>query len=382
MGGTMGKFETNALIMLRTETLNPNFYRTFCPELSYSGMKFEVITLKDIAKALGLSTSTVSRALRDSYEISERTKKRVLEYAERFNYQPNPAALGLKERRTRSIGVIVSEIANTFFSQAINGIESIAYDRGYHVLIAQSHESYDREVANLQYLTSRSIDGLLISLSTETKDTKNLDKLHEKGLPIVFFDRVAENIPTHIVTVDNFHGAYNIVKHLIQTGYRHIALLSNAKHLSISVERVNGYLKALEDNHISLPENYIQFCPHGGLVEEEIGVALNCWFSSKKKPEVIFAAGDKLTVGCLRLLKRKGIRVPQDVGLVAFSNSELMDLFNPPLTTVRQPAFEMGQIATTLLINLIESRRPVTEFEKKVLPTQMLIRDSTAGKKR
>lgn len=345
-------------------------------------MKFEVITLKDIAKALGLSTSTVSRALRDSYEISEETKKRVQKYAEEFHYQPNPAALGLKERRTRSIGVIVSEIANNFFSQSINGIESIAYNRGYHVLIAQSHESFDREVANLQYLTSRSIDGLLISLSTETKDTQHINKLHEKGLPIVFFDRVAENIPTHKVTVDNFHGAYNIVKYLIQTGYRNIALLSNAKHLSISIERMDGYLKALEDNHVSLPAYYVQFCPHGGLVEKEIEKSLDILFSSKKKPEVIFAAGDKLTVGCLRLLKSKGIRVPQDVGIVAFSNSELMDLFNPPLTTVRQPAFEMGQIATELLINLIESKRPVTEFEKKVLPTQMLIRDSAVGKKR
>src|SRR6188508_1964236 len=153
-------------------------------------MKFDSVTIKDIAKELNLSTSTVSRALRGSYEISEETKKQVLEYAEKINYRPNPIALSLKERRSRSIGVIVPEIANNFFSQAINGIESIAYNRGYHVIISQSHESYEREIVNVKHLSSRSVDGLLVSLSTETKDVEHFKELNDKGLPLVFFDRV------------------------------------------------------------------------------------------------------------------------------------------------------------------------------------------------
>src|SRR4029078_12606151 len=153
-------------------------------------MKFEAVTIKDIAKALGLSTSTVSRALRDSYEISPETKKLVLEYAEKINYHPNPIALSLKERRSRSIGVIVSEIANSFFSQAIDGIESIAYKNGYNVIISQSRESAEREQSNLNYLTSRSIDGILVSVSAESKDFSNFRELYERGVPIVFFDRV------------------------------------------------------------------------------------------------------------------------------------------------------------------------------------------------
>ena len=153
-------------------------------------MKFEAITIKDIAKALGLSTSTVSRALRDSYEISAETRKLVLEYAEKLNYRPNPIAQSLKEKRSRSIGIVVCEVANNFFSQVINGIESVAYKKGYYVIISQSHESFEREVANTQYLASRSVDGLLISLSTETTDLSHLNKLHDKGLPIVFFDRI------------------------------------------------------------------------------------------------------------------------------------------------------------------------------------------------
>lgn len=340
------------------------------------GMKFEASTLKDIAKALGLSTSTVSRALRDSYEISEKTKKQVIEYAEKINYHPNPAALGLKTSQTRSIGVIVSEIANTFFSEAINGIESIAYDKGYNVIILQTHESYKREVENLNYLASRSIDGLLISLSTETNDVKHIREWHNKGLPITFFDRVPSEIVTHKVTADNFGGAYNIVQHLLKAGFTRIAHLTNVNHLSITKERLKGYKKALEDNGIPVHPYYIQHCPHGGSLEEEIDQALDNLLSLEEKPEVIFAAGGRLSTGCLRLLKARGIKVPKDMAMVGFSNSEVMDLFNPPLTAVRLPAFEMGCDAAELLFSLLESRYPVTEFENRVLPTQIMIRDS------
>lgn len=203
-------------------------------------MKFEATTIKDIAKALGLSTSTISRALRDSYEISEETKKLVLECAEKLNYRPNPIALSLKERRSRSIGVIVCEIANNFFSQIINGIESVAYERGYNVIIAQSHESYEREIMDLQFLASRSVDGLLISVSTETNDINHLKSLHDRGLPIVFFDRTLEGLNTHSVIVDNFNGAYLATEHLIKNGYKNIAAITNSEFLSITNERLAG----------------------------------------------------------------------------------------------------------------------------------------------
>src|SRR5690349_21244427 len=201
-------------------------------------MKFEAVTIKDIAKELGISTSTVSRALRDSYEISTETKKLVLECAERLDYRPNPIALSLKEKRSRSLGIVVCEIANTFFSQIINGIESIAYNRGYHVIISQSHESYEREVIDLQYLASRSIDGLLVSVSSETIDNRHFEAFLEKGLPIVFFDRAAENIKTHKVIVDNFQAAYEATIHLVRNGYRKIAHVTHSAHLSLAKERL------------------------------------------------------------------------------------------------------------------------------------------------
>jgi LacI family transcriptional regulator len=336
-------------------------------------MKFAAATIKDIAKALGLSTSTVSRALRDSHEISTETKQLVLEYATRINYHPNPIALSLKEKRSRSIGVIVAEIANSFFSQAINGIESVANDKGYNVIISQSHESYDKEVMTLQYLASRSIDGLLISVSTATKDLQHLKALHDRGFPIVFFDRIVEDINTHKVMVDNFRGAYDATMHLIKQGYNNIATITNSENLSITRERVAGYVEALAQKHIKSRKQLIKYCFHGGMLLSEVEEAITQLLKVRPRPDAIFAGSDKLTTGCMRVLKRKGIRIPDDIALVGFSNSDIIELLDPPLTVVRQPAFEMGQVATELLLQLIESKRPVKDFERKILATSLIV---------
>lgn len=340
-------------------------------------MRFEAITIKDIAVALGLSTSTVSRALRDSHEISIETKKIVCSYAKEHNYRPNPIALSLKEKRSRSIGVVVCEIANSFFSQIINGIESIAYDRGYNVVISQSHESYKREVLDLNYLASRSIDGLLISVSTETTDFEHLKTLHNKGLPIVFFDRIVDDIQTHKVVVDNFSGSYDATKHLINNGFRRIANMSISKHASISQGRLQGYIKALEESNIALDEQLVKYCEHGGLIYEELEKELNALFAIKERPEAIFAGSDKITMGVLRYFKYKQIKVPDDIALVGFSNSENTDLLQPSLTVIKQPAFEMGKVATELLLKMVEAKRPENYFESRTLPAELLVRESS-----
>lgn len=345
-------------------------------------MKFEAVTIKDIAKALGLSTSTVSRALRDSYEISPETKKIVLEYAHKINYQPNPIALSLKERRSRSIGVIVCEIANSFFSQVINGIESIAHNDGYNVIIAQTRESFERELINLQYLTSRSIDGLIISVSTETSDFTSFKQLHEKALPMVFFDRIVDEINTHKVIADNYKGAYDATVHLVKNGYDRIAILANAPVLSITKERLAGYKAALTDNNIGVNEDYIKYCQHGGMVFSEVDEAVGSLLELQERPDAIFASADKLTTGCLRILKSQQIEVPGEIALTGFSNTDLTELLQPSLTVIKQPAFEMGEVAMKFLIQLIESKRPVTEFETRILPTQLFIRDSTTRKRK
>ena len=335
---------------------------------------FEPVTITDIAKALGLSTSTVSRALRDTYEISPATKKLVTDYAKEIGYKPNPIALSLKERRSKSIGVVVSEVANSYFSQAIDGIESIAYDKGYHVIISQTHESYNREVINVNHLASRSVDGLLVSLSSETEDISHLSSLHEKGLPIVFFDRVADEIVTHKVIANNEKGAYDATSYLINSGYRNVAHLTNSSYLSISIERLSGYKKALTDHGIELKEEYIKYCPHGGMLYEEMESAIKELLSLKNKPDAIFVGGDRLSTGCLSVFKNLNIAVPQNMAIAGFSNSDVLDLFNPSLTSVKQPAYDIGRLATEMLLKIIEAKYPVEEFEKKVLDTTLFIR--------
>lgn len=338
-------------------------------------MKFESATIKDIARALNLSTSTVSRALRGSYEISAETKKAVLEYAEKINYRPNPIALSLKERRTRALGVVVSEIANNFFSQAINGIESIAYNRGYHVIITQSHESSEREKVNIEHMAARGVDGLLISLSSESVDIAYLKELHEKGMPIVFFDRITREIETHTVTANNYLGAFHATEHLIYQGYKKIAHLTSSPYLSITQERLEGYRAALLKHNINFNEALVKYCHHGGMIISEVEDALAQLFKSKTRPDAIFAAGDRLTISCFSLLKR--MKQKKDIGFTGFSNTQVGDLFSPPLTVIRQPASEIGQMATELLIQMIESKRPVIEFQNKILETELVIRESS-----
>lgn len=347
----------------------------FVPWARLHQMRIETATLKDIAKALGLSTSTVSRALRDRYEISEETKKLVVAYANKVNYRANPIARSLKERRSYSLGIIVSEIANNFFSQVINGIESIAYDKDYHVIISQSHESFKQEKLNVEHLASRSIDGLLISLSAETQDITYLKELYAQGLPIVFFDRVPKEFETHKVVANNFKGAFDATEHLILSGNKVIAHLTGSEMLSNTKERLEGYQAALSKHHIPFNADLVKYCQHGGMLIEELDLAVKELLLLK--PQGIFIANDRLTTGCLTALKNVSPALSQKISIAGFTNSNVVNLFSPSLTSVRQPAFEMGQVATELLIQMIETKRPITEFQTRVLDTEIIrLKDS------
>ncbi len=340
-------------------------------------MKSDLITITDIAKALNLSSSTVSRALRDSYQIGEETKRLVKEYAEKNNYHPNLMAQSLKNNKSKSIGLLLCSIPNNFFAEVISGIESIAYNLGYHIIITQSHESAERELSNLEHLSWRSVDGLIVSLSSETTDMSKIQQLHAGGVPVVFFDRVSDCIKTHQVVADNIGGSYNLTKHLLESGFSNIAMITSARELSISQERNEGYFKALAEAGISIKEEYIKYCANGGMIIEEIETAIKELLALPQPPDAIFTASDRITIGSLAYLHKENIPVPAQVGIAGFSNFSSPELFNPPLTTVRQPAFEMGKAAAELLIKLIESKRPETNFEKRILPTQLIIRKSS-----
>ena len=340
-------------------------------------MKFEAVTIKDIAKALGLSTSTVSRALRDSYEISPETKEKVLQYARETNYRPNPIALSLKEKRSSSIGVLVSEIANSFFSQVINGIESVAQERGYNVVIAQSKESYEREVSALNYLASRSVDGIILSVSAETYDFSAISNLYNKGMAMVGFDRIAETLQMHKVIVNNKRGAYDATSQLIKNGFKNIACIASSSYLSISKERIQGYIDALQENNIKVNDELIAYCAHGGMLYDEVEVAMKKLMSSTKKPDAIIACSDKITTNAMRYCKKEKVAIPEKLGLIGFSNLDLTELLSPSLSVVRQPAGDMGKKAAELLLSMIESKRAVTEFQTVVLPAEIHERESS-----
>lgn len=344
-------------------------------------MRFEAITIKDIAKALGLSTSTVSRALRDSYEISPETKEKVIQYAKENNYRPNPIALSLKEKRSSSIGVLVGEFANSFFSQAINGIESIAHEKGYNVIIAQSKEEFEREESALQYLSSRSVDGIILSVAAQTPNFDHIKKLYERNMPIVSFDCVVDFDDIHKVTVDNTKGAFEGTEHLIKNGYKNIACVASAPSLYITKERVNGYLNALKKHKVPVKEANIQYIPHGGVVAEEIYKAMDKLMSQKEKPDAILACADRITTNVMRYCQQRQINIPNQLGLLGFSNLDLTDLLTPSLSVLRQPAYEMGRNAAELLIKMIESKRPITHFETVVLSSSLINRDSSVARK-
>ncbi|MEO9021421.1 MAG: LacI family DNA-binding transcriptional regulator [Ginsengibacter sp.] len=344
-------------------------------------MKQRAITIKDLATALNLSTSTVSKALKGSHEISAETQAKVKEYAKQQNYRPNPIAQNLRKGSSKSIAVIVPNIDNNFFSQIINGIETIAFKKEYNVIVTQTHESYEREVRNTQHHFSRSVDGLLVSLSSETENVDHFIEAQKNGLPIVFFDRVSDQIETHKVISSNYKGAYDATLHLIKQGYKRIAQITSAGFLSITVERLAGYIKALEENNIKVDEQFIKYCAHGGMIKEEVHEVINELFALKVTPDAILTASDRLSTTTLDMLSQMKIKVPEQVAIAGFTNSVNTGIFNPSLTTVVQPAFEMGKTATELLIQIIESKRPVTQFEKIILDTELIVRESSRKKK-
>ncbi len=335
----------------------------------------ETVTIKDIAKALNLSTSTVSRALRGSYEISEETKSIVKAYAEKVNYRPNPIALSLKENKSWSIGVIVPEIANNFFSNAINGIDEIAHEKGYHVTIYQNHESIEREKAAIEHVVTRKLDGLIMSLAGFTTDLSYIKKLQEDGFPIVFFDRIPQDLPSNTVVADNYQGAFDATEHLINKGRKRIAHITSPPILSITRERLAGYKAALQKHGITINENLIKYCEFDASEAFETIKQV----MKDEKPDAIFTASDRLALNCYAAVSELNLKVPEDVAFIGFTNLKEAQLLSPPLTTVYQPAFEIGKKAGELLFQQIETlaKKRKWEFTNVKLSTELQIRQSS-----
>jgi Transcriptional regulators len=344
-------------------------------------MKFNQVTIKDIARELGISPSTVSRALKDHPDISVETKKAVNELADKLNYQPNIVALNLRQKKTNTIGVIIPEIVHFFFSTVISGIEDVAYEAGYNVILAQSNESYEREATDMKALFNSRVDGLLLSISRETTNFDHIESIISKGLPIVIYDRMYNNPNMSNVIVDDYAGAKEAVNHLISQGCKRIAQINAAPNLIISIDRLKGYTDALKEHNLPVDESLIIDCTSGTF--EEGKKAVKKLLSLPKPPDAIFANSDPLAMGAMMMIKERGLKIPQDIAVVGFSNWSFGELMEPSLTTVDQPGFEMGQEAARLLIRQIEMRAKDESDplpETKILKTKLVIRNSSLKK--
>jgi LacI family transcriptional regulator len=337
---------------------------------------YKPTTIKDIAHELHLSPSTVSRALRDGYEISIETKNAVVEYAKRVNYRSNPVALGLKNKRSYTIGMVVPSIDNSFFSQAISGVESIAYEKGYHIIITQTHNSPEIERINISQLAQRAIDGLLISISAFTADYTFLKKLHNDGLPIVFFDSIIDEIDTFKVTSDNFNSVFNAVNSLICAGHENVVFLSGAPQLSSTKERLAGYKNALACHHIPFRPELVRVCYNNGHDNTALENLANELLSTNNKPNAIFLGDEQISICFIRALRKFKVDL-KNITITGFSNSEVTDLIQPPISYIRQKTFEMGRVAVEMLLKLIESKHPITEFETRMLNTELISNDDS-----
>jgi LacI family transcriptional regulator len=332
------------------------------------------LTIKLLAKELGLAVSTVSKALRDSHEISAETKAKVLEFAHKHNYVPNPYASSLRHQKSKTIAVVLPEVADSFFSLAINGIESVAKEKGYHVLIYLTHESAEREEIILGDFNSGRVDGILISVSQQTKNGHHIIKAMADGLPIVFFDRVCEDVPAAKVITDDYESCYKATQHLINKGCKKIAYLSISKNLSINKKREAGYCKALEDARIKCNENYMVEC---GADETANFSSILSLLKKQQRPDAIIASVEKLVPPVYIACNTLNLQIPQQIKVVSFTNLATSPILNPPLTTIAQPAFEMGSKAATVLFKTIEKPAQNNKAETMVIASALQKREST-----
>lgn len=344
-------------------------------------MKYNQVTIKDIARELGISPSTVSRALKDHPDISPETKKAVNELAEKLNYQPNIVALSLRQSKTNTIGVVIPEIVHFFFSTVISGIEDVAYSAGYSVIITQSNESLQREKTDIKTLFNSRVDGMLISLSRETSSYEHIDNILAKGVPMVFFDRVYDSPNASTIIVDDLSGAKEATQHLIEQGCTRIAHLEGPPNLGITKQRLEGYLEALKEANLPVIPELIVSCPLGTI--EEGKIAAEQLLKMAQPPDGIFSTNDPAAMGAMQAIKDAGLKIPKDIAVVGFSNWFFSALMDPPLTSVDQPGFEMGQEAAKLLIRQIEvkSKENIDPTqETKILKTRLVVRNSSLKK--
>jgi LacI family transcriptional regulator len=334
------------------------------------------IKLKQLAHQLGLSCSTVSRALHDSYEISPATRERVKQLAREVNYQPNPIASNLRSHVSKTIGVVLPQVDNHFFASAIDGIEEVAQAHGYHVLIYLTHDRAEQEKTVASFLGQGRVDGILVALASATRSVGHFDKLRQQGLPIVQFDRVNRLLDTATVTTDDYASAYQATEHLLRAGCRAIAHLHLTENLSISRRRLQGYQAALRDHGLAFDPELV--LGTGNSNEDNIGRIVQL-LQQRPDTDGIFASVERLALSSYHACRRLGLSIPQTIKIIGFSNMETASLLAPGLTTITQPAYAIGKEAASILLQALTKRRPVAVSQSLELKSELVVRGSTSG---
>lgn len=329
-------------------------------------------TIKDVARELGVSISTVSRAMRGFPDVNPETKQAVLQMAEQLDYQPNQVALSLVTKHTHSIGVMVPNL-DYFCATAVRGIDEMAIEAGYTVLTCQSNESYGREITNTQRLVNSRVDGLIVSLSSATTNVDHIRRLLQRGVPMVLFDRVGTDLEATKVTLDNYDGAVQATSHLIAQGCRRIAILAGPASFSIGNQRRDGYLASLRQHGLPVDESLIV---HGEFDRQDAYRATLQLLDRKDRPDGIFTISDRLAVGAFLALRERGVAVPQEVALVGFNDEPVASLLSPALSSVSQPAFEMGKMAAQLFVEQLNSDQQFSPRTVVMKPT-LVVRESS-----
>ncbi len=336
-------------------------------------MKSSLISINDIARALGISPSTVSRALKDHPDISTETKRIVKEYAEKVNYRPNALALSLKRQRSNTLGLVIPEITHHFFSSVISGIEELAYGKGYRLIICQSNEDYQREVINTQVLLDNRVDGILISISKTTHDHGHFKDLIDTGIPLVFLDRVSEVIETDKVVTADFEGALIATNHLLERGCRKILHLASPEHMHVGRQRCAGYKKALSNFGIDPDPSLILQCD----TRQEVYEMKEAILQLAPNIDGIFAVNDFTAIAAMQILQKSGFKIPEDIAVAGFGNDPIASIACPPLTTIEQRGYEMGKQAVEILIRRIEDPSTFIDFQTRIIPVSLEKREST-----
>lgn len=332
-------------------------------------------TLSDIAKQLNISVSTVSRALHDHPAINKNTKKKVVQLADKLNYQPNMLALSLLNKTTNTIGIIVPEITSYYFSSVINGIQDLLHDTDYRLFISQSEESFEREKKILETLSKVRVDGFLISPTSETHDTHHFNKIVENGTPMVIFDRDCEGLNADKVLVDDYDGSFQAVEYLIKTGCRKIAHITGPSILSISKHRLQGYFDALKKYDIPIEKELI--FEVGGFTPEFGVEAARALIKLPQIPDAIFAINDGIAIGAMYVIKEAGIQIPDQISVVGFDDEPHSSYFNPPLTSVWQPVYDMGLLSARILLNKLKGKKQIETFRYELLKPELILRKSS-----